>query len=218
MKTGKKRKVRQAKTQKEQPGKQHKMSPEPLEDSKAYIGSSKLKDKVAIITGGDSGIGRSVAIAFAKEGCRVGIIYYNEHKDAKETKRLVEEAGQQCILISGNLRDENFCRKSVEKIHKYFSRLDILVNNAAVQYPQKDITKISKQQLLKTFETNIFSFFYMTKAALKFLKKGAAIINTTSVTAYRGSPELLDYSATKGAIVAFTRSLSGSLVKKKDKS
>jgi NAD(P)-dependent dehydrogenase (short-subunit alcohol dehydrogenase family) len=190
------------------------MRPLPITDNPEYIGSRKLENKTAIITGGDSGIGRAAAIAFAKEGCNVGIIYYDEHKDAKETKKLVEEKGGECILISGNLRSESFCKKSVEKIHKKFGRIDIVVNNAAVQFPQKSIEKISHAQLLKTFETNIFSFFYITKAALKFLKEGSSIINTTSVTAYRGSPQLLDYSSTKGAIVAFTRSLSGSLVKK----
>lgn len=214
METPRKKKVREGKTQKAQPGKQHEMSPQPETVDKQYIGSYKLTNKAAIITGGDSGIGRAVAVAFAKEGCKVGIIYFNEHKDAAETKRLVEEAGQECITVSGDIKNESFCKKSVQKIHKQFGRLDILVNNAAVQFPQKDITDITRQQLLKTFETNIFSFFYMTKAAIHFLKEGASIVNTASVTAYRGSPQLLDYSATKGAIVAFTRSLSGSLVKK----
>ena len=209
-----KKKLRPAQTQAKQPGFQHKMTPQPISKSPDNFGSHKLQNKSAIITGGDSGIGRAVAISYAREGCDVGIVYYNEHKDAKETKRLVEEEGQKCILIAGDIKDENFCRQAVEKVRKEFGRLDIVVNNAAVQFPQKSIEKITKQQLLKTFETNIFSYFYFVKAALKYLKKGSAIINTASVTAYRGSPELLDYSSTKGAIVAFTRSLSGSLVKK----
>jgi len=214
MQGSKKRKLRAPQTQSTQPGKQDKMHPQPVSESPDYKAAGKLQGKAAIITGGDSGIGRAAAIAFAKEGCDVGIVYLNEHKDAKETKRLVEEHGQECLLIPGDVQDESFCKRSVEKTYKQFGRLDIVVNNAAVQFPQKSIEKITKQQLLKTYSTNIFSFFYITKAAMKFLKKGSAIINTASVTAYRGSPELLDYSSTKGAIVAFTRSLSGSLVKK----
>ncbi|MBK8983006.1 MAG: SDR family oxidoreductase [Ignavibacteria bacterium] len=207
-----KRKLQPMKTQKTQPGLEFKMDPKPdFERSKLKY---KLFSKTALITGGDSGIGRAVALAFSKEGCDVGIIYLNEHKDAKKTRSEIESEGRKCLLIAGDIRDEKFCKKAVEKIKKYFGRLDIIVNNAAVQFPKEDITKISKQQLYKTFETNIFSYFYIIKAAMKFLKKGSVIINTTSVTAYRGSPELIDYSSTKGAIVSFTRSLSASLSKK----
>jgi len=210
----KKKKIRPAQKQKNQPGVESKMQPQPEFEKKNIQGSGKLESKAAIITGGDSGIGRAVAVALAKEGCKIGIIYYNEHKDAKETKKLILEKGVECILISGDIADEKFCKQSVNKIYKKFGRLDILVNNAAVQYPQKSIQDITNKQLLKTFSTNIFSFFYFAKASLKFLKEGASIINTASVTAYRGSPNLLDYSSTKGAIVSFTRSLSGSLAEK----
>jgi len=210
----KKKKIRPAQKQKKQPGLESKMHPQPEFDKEQIQGSDRLKGKAAIITGGDSGIGRATAIAFAKEGCRVGIIYYNEHSDAKQTKRLVEEQGVECMLIPGDITDEKFCKSSVTKIFKQFGRLDILVNNAAVQYPQKSIEDITTKQLIKTFSTNIFSFFYFTKAVLKHFKKGACIINTASVTAYRGSPQLVDYSSTKGAIVSFTRSLSGSLAEK----
>jgi len=214
METPKKKKLREGQTQKKQPGAQHLMKPQPKSNAPSHIGSRKLEGKAAVITGGDSGIGRAVAIAFAREGCNIGIIYFNEHTDAKATKRLVENEGKECLLIAGDIKKESFCKTSVEKIYKYFGRVDIIVNNAAVQFPQKNIEDITAKQLLKTFSTNILSYFYIVKAAMKYLKNGAAIINTTSVTAYRGSPQLLDYSATKGAIVAFTRSLSGSLVKK----
>ncbi len=210
----KKKQARPGITQRKQPGLQYKMKPQPKSLAPEHIGSRKLENKTAIITGGDSGIGRAVAIAFAREGCNVGIVYYNEHKDAKETMKLVEKEGRECLLIPGDIQDENFCKRSVERTFKQFGRLDIVVNNAAVQFPQKSIEKISHKQLLKTFSTNIFSFFYITKAAIKYLKEGSCIINTASVTAYRGSPQLLDYSSTKGAIVAFTRSLSGSLAEK----
>jgi NAD(P)-dependent dehydrogenase (short-subunit alcohol dehydrogenase family) len=173
-----------------------------------------LRNKVAIITGGDSGIGRAVGIAFAKEGADVAIVYLEEKKDANETKRLVKEHGRKCLLIGGDVGQEDFCRKTVAETVKEFGKIDILVNNAAEQHLQESIEKISEKQLEKTFRTNIFSFFFMTKAAIKHLKKGAAIINTTSVTAYKGSPHLLDYSSTKGAIVTFTRSLSQALARK----
>jgi NAD(P)-dependent dehydrogenase (short-subunit alcohol dehydrogenase family) len=197
-----------------QPGLEYKMQPRPESDDPSYRGSGKLTEKTALITGGDSGIGRAAAIAFAKEGADVSVVYLNEHRDAQETKRLVEEHGRKCILIPGDVGKEAFCRKAVQQTIKALGRLDILVNNAAVQYPQDSIENISSAQLEKTFRTNIFSYFYMVKAALPHLKKGSAIINTTSVTAYRGSSHLLDYSATKGAIVAFTRSLSASLLDK----
>lgn len=201
--------------QNQQPGIESQMTPLPRAEDHSYKGSGKLQDKVAIITGGDSGIGRAVAIMFAKEGAHVAVAYLNEHGDAEETKRQVEQEGRRCLLIAGDIGDENHCRSIVEQTVSEFGRLDILVNNAAEQHPQQSITDITKEQLERTFRTNIFSFFYMTKAAMPHLKEGSAIINTTSVTAYRGSPQLLDYSSTKGAIVAFTRSLSQALAEQK---
>jgi NAD(P)-dependent dehydrogenase (short-subunit alcohol dehydrogenase family) len=210
----KEKKLQPAQHQTRQPGREHKMTPRPRAEDEKHRGSGKLQDKVAIITGGDSGIGRAVAIAFAKEGADISIVYLEERKDADETKRLVEEHGRRCFLIEGDVGQEEFCRKAVEQTVKEFDRLDILVNNAAEQHPQDSIEKISEKQLERTFRTNIFSFFFLVKAAMKHLKKGAAIINTTSVTAYKGSPKLLDYSSTKGAITAFTRSLSQALAEK----
>ncbi|HEX4696974.1 MAG TPA: SDR family oxidoreductase [Candidatus Udaeobacter sp.] len=210
----KQKKLQPAQHQRRQPGREHKMKPRPRAEDEKHRGSGKLQEKVAIITGGDSGIGRAVAIAFAKEGADVSIVYLEERKDANETKRLVEEHGRKCLLIEGDVGQEEFCRKAVEQTVNEFDKLDILVNNAAEQHPQESIEKISEKQLERTFRTNIFSFFFMVKAAMKHLKKGAAIINTTSVTAYKGSPELLDYSSTKGAITAFTRSLSQALAEK----
>jgi NAD(P)-dependent dehydrogenase (short-subunit alcohol dehydrogenase family) len=211
----KKEKKQPKQTQPEQPGREHKMTPRPKAEDEKHRGSGKLEGKVALITGGDSGIGRAVAIAFAKEGAEVAINYLEEEKDAKETQQLVEEYGARCVLIAGDVGDEEFCRDAVEQTVRELSGLDILVNNAAEQHPQDSIEKISKKQLEKTFRTNIFSMFFLTKAALKHLKEGSVIINTTSVTAYKGSPQLLDYSSTKGAIVAFTRSLSQALAGKK---
>jgi NAD(P)-dependent dehydrogenase (short-subunit alcohol dehydrogenase family) len=201
--------------QEKQPGVEAEMRPEPKFQDPNYKASRKLEGKAAIITGGDSGIGRATAIYFAMGGADVAVVYLDEHQDAEETKRLVEEAGRRCILISGDVGHEEFCREAVERTVKRFGRLDILVNNAAEQHPQESIEKITAQQLERTFRTNIFSYFFCTKAAIAHLKEGSAIINTTSVTAYRGSPQLLDYSATKGAIVAFTRSLSKALAEKK---
>jgi NAD(P)-dependent dehydrogenase (short-subunit alcohol dehydrogenase family) len=178
-------------------------------------GSGRLQDKTALITGGDSGIGRAVAAAFAREGADVAIVYLNEHDDANETRRMVEEKGRRALLISGDAGDPGFCRDAVERVVREFGKLDVLVNNAAEQRPQESIEDISDDQLERTFRTNIFSMFYLVKAAMPHLKEGGAIVNTASVTAYRGSPKLLDYSSTKGAIVAFTRSLALSLASKK---
>ena len=210
----KEKKLRPPQHQRQQPGREHKMKPRPQAEDEKYRGSGKLQDKVAIITGGDSGIGRAVAIAFAKEGADVSVVYLEEQKDANETKHLVEKHGRKCLLIEGDVGQEDFCRKAVDQTAKQFGRIDILVNNAAEQHPQDSIEKITEKQLERTFRTNIFSFFFMTKAAMKYLKKGAAIINTTSVTAYKGSAHLLDYSSTKGAITSFTRSLSQALADK----
>jgi NAD(P)-dependent dehydrogenase (short-subunit alcohol dehydrogenase family) len=198
--------------QDQQPGVESQMNPVPVSEDSRYKPASKLKDKVAIITGGDSGIGRAVAIAFAKEGADVAIVYLNEHGDAEETHRQVEEEGRKCLHVAGDLGDENFCKQFVEQAAKQFGRLDILVNNCAEQHPQQSIADITAEQLERTFRTNIFSYFYMVKAALPHLKPGSAIINTASITAYEGNKQLLDYSATKGAIVTFTRSLSQQLV------
>lgn len=197
-----------------QPGAETEMTPRPQAEAKNYRASDKLKDKIALVTGGDSGIGRAAAIAFAKEGADVAIVYLNEHKDAELSKRLVEETGRRCITIAGDIGDSHFCRQAVETAVSAFGRIDVLVNNAAEQHPQLSIEEISDEQLERTFRTNIFSMFYMVKAALPHMKRGAHIINTTSVTAYRGSGHLLDYASTKGAIVAFTRSLSQQLVKR----
>lgn len=200
--------------QDQQPGIESEMTPKPKAEDPQYRGSGKLQGKVALITGADSGIGRAVAIAFAKEGADVGIMYLNEHDDAKETKRLVEEQGRRAVAIAGDIGDETFCQQAVQQAVGEFGKLDILVNNAAEQHPQESIENITAQQLERTFRTNIFSMFFMTKAALKHLKEGSTIVNTTSVTAYKGNQQLIDYSSTKGAIVAFTRSLSQSLVEK----
>lgn len=200
--------------QESRPGLETEMTPKPQSSDSQYRGSGKLNDKVALITGGDSGIGRAVAIAFAKEGADIAIIYLNEHEDANNTKQQVEELGRQCITIAGDIGDEQFCYSAVQKTVDELKQLDILVNNAAEQHPQQSIEDITAEQLERTFRTNIFSMFFLTKAALPHLKKGSSIINTTSVTAYKGNQTLLDYSSTKGAIVAFTRSLSQALVEK----
>jgi NAD(P)-dependent dehydrogenase (short-subunit alcohol dehydrogenase family) len=210
----KEKKLQPRQHQQRRPGREHKMKPRPRSDDEKHRGSGKLLNKVAIITGGDSGIGRAVAVAFAKEDADVAIVYLEEHKDANETRRLVEENGRRCLLVSGDVGQEDFCRKAVGQTVKELGKIDILVNNAAEQHPQESIEKITEKQLERTFRTNIFSYFFMVKAAMKHLKKGAAIINTTSVTAYKGSAHLLDYSSTKGAITAFTRSLSQALADK----
>jgi NAD(P)-dependent dehydrogenase (short-subunit alcohol dehydrogenase family) len=187
------------------------MTPRPHADDPRARGTGKLRGKVGLITGGDSGIGRAVAIAFAKEGANLAIVYRNEHGDARETSRLLEAYGTRAIRIAGDVGREAFCLAAVRRTIRELGRLDIVVNNAAEQHPQRSLQDITAAQLVRTFQTNIFSFFYMTKAALRHLRRGSAIINTTSVTAYRGSPHLLDHAATKGAIVSFTRSLSQAL-------
>jgi len=200
--------------QTQQPGLEAEMTPQPDSVVEGYKGSDKLKSKVAIITGGDSGIGRAVSVAFAKEGADIVIAYLNEHADANDTKKEIEQCGRKCVLIAGDVGNEKFCIEVVAKAISTFGHIEILVNNAAEQHVRDSIVDIDNAQLEKTFRTNIFSMFYMVKAALPHLKKGARIINTTSVTAYKGSAHLLDYSSTKGAIVAFTRSLSLQLIEK----
>ncbi len=195
------------------PGLEYLMNPRPISENTNYKGSNKLLDKVAIITGGDSGIGRAIAYAYAKEGANIVIAYLNEDEDAKETREHIETLGKKCLAIRGDLQEENMCKEVIQKTIDEFGKIDILVNNHAVQYIQQSILDITAEQLEKTFKTNIFSFFYLVKAALPHLKKGSTIINTASVTAFKGEELLLDYSSTKGAIVAFTRSLSQSLIK-----
>lgn len=200
--------------QNQQPGVESIMDPKPVSVDPKYKGSGKLNGKTAIITGGDSGIGKSAAIYFAKEGADVAVLYLEEHGDAEETKQLIEAEGRRCLLYSGDIGCEEFCKETVNKIMQAFGKIDILVNNAAEQHPQNSISNITAEQLERTFRTNIFSYFYMTKMVLPYLQKGATIINTASITAYEGNEQLLDYSATKGAIVTFTRSLAKSLAPK----
>ncbi len=197
-----------------QPGEEYRMNPEPEVIRESYRGSGKLQGRKAVITGGDSGIGRSVAVHFAREGADVAIIYLDEERDAEETRKLVEAEGRKCTLINGDLKDEEFCRSAVETAVSELGGLNILVNNAAIQFPKTEFKDITGQQVRETFNTNIIPFFYVTREALKHLKEGDAIINTTSVTAYRGSEHLIDYSSTKGAIVSFTRSTSRMLAEK----
>ncbi|MNJ34929.1 SDR family oxidoreductase [Paenibacillus bouchesdurhonensis] len=200
--------------QNQRPGIEGEMNPRPKYEGN-YKAAGKLEGKVALITGGDSGIGRAVAVAYAKEGADVAIVYLNENEDAKQTKQEVEQEGRRCLLISGDLGDESFAKQAVQQTVDQLGGLDILINNAAEQHPQEEITDITAQQLERTFRTNIFAMFFVTQAAMPHLKKGSAIINTASVTAYRGNPQLIDYSATKGAIVSFTRALSMNIVGKK---
>lgn len=190
------------------------MVPQPEAEPRQRPQEPRFKGRVALITGGDSGIGRAVAIAFAREGADIAILYLDETEDARDTARAVEESGQRCLTLAGDIGLEPYCVSAVDRVASEFGRIDVLVNNAAEQHPRKEIEEISAEQLQRTFQTNIFAMFYLTKAALRHMGEGASIVNTTSVTAYRGSPELLDYSATKGAIVAFTRSLAHSLVKR----
>ena len=196
------------------PGHESTLTPKP-EWEPRYPGSGRLNGKVAIVTGADSGIGRAVAALYAREGADVAIFYLCEHDDAEKTKTIVEGEGRRAILVPGDLGDKDFCEAAVQKVVDTFGRLDVLVNNAGEQHPDKDIREISEEQLKRTFQTNIFSMFFMVQAALPHLKEGAAIINCTSITMYKGSKLLLDYSSTKGAITAFTRSLSQSLIEQK---
>ncbi|MBA1235833.1 SDR family oxidoreductase [Stutzerimonas nitrititolerans] len=200
--------------QQPEPGKEDEMTPRPEFRGEDYKAAGKLQDKVAIITGGDSGIGRSVAVLFAREGADVVILYLDQYQDADETRRVVEQQGRRCLTFAGDVADQDVCRKVVEETVATFGKLDILVNNAAEQHPQKRFEDVTQQQWEKTFRTNVFGMFQMTQAALQHLGKGASIINTTSVTAYKGNPMLIDYSSTKGAIVGFTRALSMSLVER----
>jgi len=200
--------------QDKQPGIEAKMHPAPEYIKNSYKAADKLKGKVALITGGDSGIGRAVSVHFAEEGADIVIVYLDEDEDAAVTKSRVEAAGRQCLLIRGDVKDASFCKEAVEKVIKQFGKLNILVNNAGMQVPQKDVKAIDPKQLDTTFRTNIFAYFYFAEAALEHMKPGDSIINTTSVTAYRSSPSLIDYSSTKGAITTFTRSLATNLTEK----
>ncbi len=197
-----------------QPGMEYLMVPRPIFNNPYYRCSGKLMNKVAIITGGDSGIGRAVAVGFVKEGATVVIAYYNEHKDAEETKDFIERLGGTCLLLAGDIKDTNFCDKIVDETMKTFGRIDILVNNSGVQYQQKSLLDITDEQFDLTMKTNIYSMFYLTKRALKHMKPGASIINVTSITTFQGEPELIDYVTSKGAIVGFTRSLATNLAAK----
>ncbi|HYC40411.1 MAG TPA: SDR family oxidoreductase [Chitinophagaceae bacterium] len=205
------KKVRKAQHQR-RPGIEKKMQPRPVFDHPHIPGHERLKNKVALITGGDSGIGKAVSILFAKEGADVAIAYLNENADAKETRGIIEKTyGKRCLLLPGDLSKEAHCIRVVERTFRKFGKLDIVVNNAALHYENKSLEELTTSELLRTFSTNIFSYFWITKAALKYLGEGSSIINTSSVTAYRGSSHLIDYAATKGAIVSFTRSLSANL-------
>lgn len=201
-------------TQNQQPGIESEMTPEPLYDDQEYQGSGKLAGKVALVTGGDSGIGRATAIAFAKEGANVAIAYLNEDGDAEKTVQIIESYGVKALSVATDVSDVENCKKLVEKVVAEFGSLNVLVNNAGKQFPTKDFLAITPEQLQETFQTNIFSMFYLSQAALPHMKKGDAIVNTSSVTAYRGAPELIDYSSTKGAITTFTRSLAANLAEK----
>lgn len=199
--------------QNQQPGLEQKMTPLPNYEG-PYKAAGKLLNRVALITGADSGIGRAVAVAYAKEGADIAVVYLSEHEDAEKTKREVEQEGRRCLLIPGDIGNEAFAKQAVQQTVTQLGGLDILVNNAGEQHPQQDITAITPEQLERTFRTNVFGMFYMTQAALPHMKQGSTIINTTSVTAYRGNPQLIDYSASKGAIVSFTRALSMNIVGK----
>ncbi len=207
--------MRTPKKQNKQPGIEAKMDPAPEYIKPGYTGAEKLLNKVALITGGDSGIGRAVSVHFAREGADVAIVYFDEDVDAKETKRLIAAEGRKCLLLKGDVKKSAFCKKAVEQTVSKLGKLNILVNNAGIQVPQKDPKSIDEKQLDDTFRTNIFAYFHFANEALEYLTEGDCIINTTSVTAYRSSPNLIDYSATKGAITSFTRSLATNLTEKK---
>jgi NAD(P)-dependent dehydrogenase (short-subunit alcohol dehydrogenase family) len=200
--------ARPPQSQDTQPGREGPMRPQPATTRAGYVGSGKLRDKVCLITGGDSGIGRAVAILFAREGAKCGIVYLDEDEDAEETRRLVAAEGAPCALIREDLGDPAACRRAVDTLIAEHGRLDVLVNNVAEQHPQPSLEDLEPEQLERTFRTNIFAYFHMARAALPHMKAGGAIVNTASVTAYKGNPKLLDYASTKGAIVAFTRSLA----------
>jgi len=209
-----KRQVRKPQHQ-QRPGKERKMFPQPIFDNPDIPGNNKLTGKKVLITGADSGIGKAVAILFAKEGADIAIAYLNEHDDAKDTANIIKEQYKRnCLLIPGDLSKEKHCKTVITKVTMEFEQIDVLVNNAALHYENKTLEDLTTKELVKTFSTNIFSFFWITRYALPFMKKGSCIINTASVTAYRGSAELIDYASTKGAIVSFTRSLSANLAKK----
>lgn len=194
---------------------QHLVEQEEMErkpDTNPRNQSQKMKDKILFITGADSGIGKAVALLFAQEGADVAVVYLNEHEDANDTREKIEEFGRKCLLIPGDITSEDFCKEAINKTVSEFKRIDVLINNAATQFQSDTLEQITTKHLVKTFQTNIFAMFWITQAALPHMKSGSAIINTTSVTAYRGNPNLIDYSATKGAIVAFTRSLSQNIL------
>lgn len=204
--------VRPPQEQARQPGCEHEMEPQPIIIREGYKGADRLRDKVALITGGDSGIGRSIAVHFAREGAQVAIVYLEEDADARETARMVRDEGADCLLLSGDVSDPDACAGALSAAHQHFGRLDILVNNAAEQHPTGNLLEISNEQLHRTFATNMFAHFYFVKAALPLLRSGGVIINTTSVVAYRGSGHLMDYAASKGAVLGFTRSLAKALL------
>ncbi|WP_431799941.1 SDR family oxidoreductase [Halobacillus andaensis] len=212
--TKNKKKIQPEQHQDRQPGYENEMHPLPQYEDTTYKGSGKLEGKTAVITGGDSGIGRAVSLYFAKEGADIAILYLDEHEDAEFTKNLVVKQGRKCKLISGNVGNPGFCENAIAQVMNELNQIDIVVNNAAVQYPQKDFMKITNEQMENTFRVNFFSYFYMVKAALPHLQEGSSIINTSSITAYAGNEQLIDYTSTKGAITSFTRALSKSLVSK----
>ncbi|SNR74657.1 NAD(P)-dependent dehydrogenase, short-chain alcohol dehydrogenase family [Maribacter sedimenticola] len=206
--------IKKSEEQAKQPGNEHKMNPTPITIRKDYKGSEKLLGKIALISGGDSGIGKSTALHFAREGAKIAIIYFNEDEDAEQTKKEIEAEGSKCLLLKGDVKDEEFCKSAIAKTVSHYGKLNVLVNNAAMQFPAERLENISSSNFQKTFETNIYAYFYLAKAAMAHLTAEDTIINTTSVTAYRGSEHLIDYASTKGAIVSFTRSLSKALAPK----